>query len=99
MEQAHTLLRRRRACSASLSSATNVAAPCRFLQEEFGKVPTVGWQVDPFGHSATQASLSALYGFDAQFFGRADYQVGALRMHTVERHPVPPLLPPDEPVE
>ena len=40
-------------------------------------MPTVGWQIDPFGHSATQASLSALYGFDAQFFGRADYQVDA----------------------
>ena len=53
-------------------------ARCRFLQEEFGKVPTVGWQIDPFGHSATQASLSALYGFDAQFFGRADYQVDAV---------------------
>ena len=38
-------------------------------------MPTVGWQIDPFGHSSTQASLSALYGFDAQFFGRADYQV------------------------
>ena len=46
----------------------------RFLYETFGKVPTVGWQIDPFGHSATQAAFSALYGFDAQFFGRADYQ-------------------------
>ncbi len=41
-------------------------------------MPTVGWQIDPFGHSSTQASLSALYGFDAQFFGRADYQVSKL---------------------
>lgn len=33
-------------------------------------------QVDPFGHSATQASLlSGLLGFDSLFFGRADYQV------------------------
>jgi len=31
--------------------------------------------VDPFGHSATQASLlSGLLGFDSLFFGRADYQ-------------------------
>lgn len=48
----------------------------RFLAETFGKhaVPRVGWQIDPFGHSSTQAVLSALYGFDAQFFARADYQ-------------------------
>ncbi|KAK9810259.1 hypothetical protein WJX72_007477 [[Myrmecia] bisecta] len=47
----------------------------RFLMETFGKMPRVGWQIDPFGHSATQASLMAgVLGFDALFFGRADYQ-------------------------
>lgn len=47
----------------------------RFLLEEFGVVPTVGWQIDPFGHSATQAALlSAEAGFDSLFFGRIDYQ-------------------------
>ncbi|KAL3141201.1 hypothetical protein ABBQ38_003541 [Trebouxia sp. C0009 RCD-2024] len=46
-----------------------------FLKEQFGKVPTIGWQLDPFGHSATHASLMCgLLGFDALFFGRADYQ-------------------------
>jgi alpha-mannosidase len=47
----------------------------RFLKKEFDIAPTVGWQVDPFGHSSIQAGLlgSAL-GFDAVFFGRADYQ-------------------------
>lgn len=30
-----------------------------FLRKEFGEdaLPTVAWQIDPFGHSATQASL------------------------------------------
>ncbi len=33
-------------------------------------------QVDPFGHSSTQASLmTGALGFDAVYFGRADYQV------------------------
>lgn len=49
----------------------------QFIVKEFGAahIPTIGWQIDPFGHSATQASLlSAEVGFDALFFGRIDYQ-------------------------
>ena len=48
-----------------------------FIREQFGEqaIPTVGWQIDPFGHSATQAALlSAAVGFDGLFFGRIDYQ-------------------------
>lgn len=49
---------------------------CSFLKGEFGKVPTIGWQLDPFGHSATHAALMCgRLGFDGLFFGRADYQV------------------------
>lgn len=29
----------------------------RFLEATFGVLPSVGWQIDPFGHSATQATL------------------------------------------
>ena len=29
----------------------------RFLTETFGIAPRYTWQLDPFGHSATQASL------------------------------------------
>jgi alpha-mannosidase len=46
----------------------------RFLVDTFGIVPKIGWQIDPFGHSSTQAGLSESLGFDALFFGRADYQ-------------------------
>lgn len=47
----------------------------RFLKKEFGIVPRTGWQIDPFGHSVVQAYLlTAEVGFDALFFGRADYQ-------------------------
>lgn len=35
----------------------------QFLLEEFGVVPRIGWHVDPFGHSATQASLFAQVDF------------------------------------
>lgn len=49
----------------------------RLLKEQFGEygVPKTAWQLDPFGHSATQAALlSAEAGMDALFFGRIDYQ-------------------------
>jgi alpha-mannosidase len=52
----------------------------RLLLEQFNVTPTIGWQIDPFGHSATQAALlSAEVGFDGLFFGRIDYQDLALR--------------------
>ena len=44
-----------------------------FLKETFGVLPTIGWQLDPFGHSSTNAALmTGALGFDATFFGRAD---------------------------
>jgi len=55
----------------------------QYIRAEFGEDanPTIGWQLDPFGHSATQASLlSAEVGFDALFFGRIDYQDHDLRV-------------------
>ncbi|KAG9445828.1 hypothetical protein H6P81_011956 [Aristolochia fimbriata] len=52
----------------------------RFLKQEFGYTPRIGWQIDPFGHSAVQAYLlGAEVGFDSLFFGRIDYQDRAKR--------------------
>ena len=46
-----------------------------FLKEQLGVIPKTGWQLDPFGHSATQASLlSSAAGFTSLFFGRSDYR-------------------------
>lgn len=46
-----------------------------FLLRELDYVPTVGWQIDPFGHSKTQATLfSSKTGFNSLYFGRIDYQ-------------------------
>ena len=56
-----------------------------FLQQTFHYVPTVGWQLDPFGHSSTQASLMThRMGFDALYFGRIDYQDRNQRRATSE---------------
>ena len=47
----------------------------RFIQETFGDNarPTVAWHIDPFGHSAEQASLFSQMSFDAFFLGRIDW--------------------------
>eukprot|EP00898_Chlorokybus_atmophyticus_P006582 jgi/Chlat1/6925/Chrsp52S06594 len=52
----------------------------RYIKQQFNVTPTIGWQIDPFGHSATQATLlTAEVGFDATFFARIDYEDRALR--------------------
>ncbi len=52
----------------------------RLLKEMFDYPVRVGWQIDPFGHSSTQASLlSAEAGFEALYFARMDYQDRQLR--------------------
>ena len=41
-----------------------------YLKEKLGVTPKVGWQIDPFGHSAAQAYLlSKEASFEALFFG------------------------------
>ncbi|XWS37045.1 hypothetical protein CRYUN_Cryun19dG0009600 [Craigia yunnanensis] len=52
----------------------------RFIKQVFNVTPRIGWQIDPFGHSAVQAYLlSAEVGFDSLFFARIDYQDRAKR--------------------
>ncbi|XP_027344930.1 alpha-mannosidase isoform X2 [Abrus precatorius] len=52
----------------------------RFIKDQFNKTPRVGWQIDPFGHSAVQAYLlGAELGFDSVHFARIDYQDRAKR--------------------
>jgi hypothetical protein len=47
----------------------------QFLVEEFGIYPKVQWQIDPFGHTATQASLLSYdAGYESLFFWRIDKQ-------------------------
>lgn len=57
----------------------------RNIADEFGAsaVPTATWQIDPFGHSSTQAALlsSPLAGFASLHFWRIDYQDRSARQN------------------
>ncbi|KAH8283706.1 hypothetical protein KR018_012605, partial [Drosophila ironensis] len=55
----------------------------KFLDDTFGVCgrPTVGWQIDPFGHSREQASLYAQMGYDGEFFSRMDHNDKGRRMN------------------
>lgn len=68
----------------SLRTARTPAAPANATQRLTHPRPPRRAQQDPFGHSATQASVlsSGLAGFDALFFGRMDYQDRAARQAT-----------------
>ena len=47
----------------------------RFINDTFGDDarPAIAWHIDPFGHSAEQASLFSLMSFDGFFLGRIDH--------------------------
>ena len=51
----------------------NMMVGHQFLDEEFGVKPTIGWDIDTFGHSDTNTRLFAEMGFDAMFFSRLDH--------------------------
>ena len=49
----------------------------RWIKRTFGgeHLPTIGWQIDPFGHTIEFGSILSQMGFNASFLGRIDYQV------------------------
>ena len=44
-----------------------------FLLETFGVRPKIGWQIDPFGHSAMTPTLFALLAYDAMVINRIHF--------------------------
>ena len=65
------------ACPSYQDMINNHMLGHEFALKEFGVKSRIGWQIDPFGHSNTNARIFADMGFDAWFFGRmdwADYQ-------------------------
>lgn len=45
----------------------------QWLFNTFGVIPSIGWQIDTFGHSSSQAALFSQMGFNGFFAGRIDY--------------------------
>ena len=41
-----------------------------FLMDTFGIKPKIGWQLDPFGHSAAMAELLVELGLETMVFSR-----------------------------
>ncbi|XP_016995055.2 lysosomal alpha-mannosidase [Drosophila takahashii] len=58
----------------------------KYLKDTFGDCgrPTIGWQIDPFGHSREQASIFAQMGYNGQFFARMDYVDKKKRLEDLE---------------
>ena len=46
----------------------------RYVQETFNQTVQTAWHIDPFGHSAAQASIFSQMGFNSWFIERIDYQ-------------------------
>lgn len=42
-----------------------------WIKNEFGVSPTIGWNIDPFGHTQANAAIYHDLGFEALFFARA----------------------------
>jgi alpha-mannosidase len=68
------------ACPTYEEFIANMMAGHQFILKEFGVTPRVGWQLDPFGHSSTNARLYAEMGLDALIFARLDRIEKSMRM-------------------
>lgn len=56
-----------------------------FLKKEFGIRPRIGWMIDAFGHSQSNAALFADFGFDAIFMSRQPNESRMKRAKDVEQ--------------
>lgn len=68
------------ACPHFMSMIDQMTLGHQFLEREFNYSVRVGWQIDPFGHSSSNARLSAQMGMDAQYYARIDYQERDIRV-------------------
>lgn len=62
------------AASDTMLVVNQVTTGHQYLQDNFGVQPRIGWQIDPFGHSAITPSLFKSLGFDALVINRIHHQ-------------------------
>lgn len=62
------------ACTHFDDMMNNMMIGHEFLLKEFDYKPTIGWHIDPFGHSNANPRLFADMGFDTFIFARLDYE-------------------------
>ena len=62
----------------------NMMAGHEWLEKTLGYKATIGWHIDPFGHSSANPRLFADMGFDAFFIARMDYEDRAKRLANKE---------------
>jgi hypothetical protein len=60
------------ACPSYSDLIMNMYLGFAFMKMNFNQRCTVGFQLDPFGHSSANAKLFSDFGFDAIFLGRID---------------------------
>jgi hypothetical protein len=58
------------ACPNAYGIASQMTQGHRFLHDTFNATPRVGWSIDPFGSSSSNAALYALMQFDALIINR-----------------------------
>ena len=86
------------ACPDPLSMIQQMTTGHQYLLHQFGVVPRVAWQIDPFGHSSVTPTLFTLMGMQALVINRVHHQIkdflkekkmmefiwtGSARTHTV----------------
>ena len=63
------------ACPDPLSMIQQMTTGHQYLLQQFGVVPRVAWQIDPFGHSAVTPTLFRMMGMQALVINRIHFTV------------------------
>ena len=63
------------ACPDPLSMIQQMTTGHQYLLQQFGVVPRVAWQIDPFGHSAVTPTLFRMMGMQALVVNRIHFAI------------------------